>query len=267
MSEQSTVDSSQFTVPSDEPSTLFSYVLRHGDDCLIMAHRLGEWISRAPELEEDIALGNIGLDILGVGRNLLQYAGRVEGTGRSEDDLAFGRTEREFTNLLLVEQPNGDFGATMARQFTFDVYQDLLWSGLTNSVDETIAGIAEKAVKESRYHLRHSRNWVVTLGDGTDESHRRMQAGLDGIWRFTHEMFIDDDVDRAAADAGVGVLPSTLKADWDRIVSETLVEATLTVPEDAAVRSGGRRGIHTEHMGFILAEMQSMYRTHPGAKW
>lgn len=258
---------STFSEMAVEPTTLLPYIIRHGDDCLIMSHRLGEWISRAPELEEDIALGNIGLDILGVGRNLLQYAGRVEGTGRSEDDLAFGRTEREFTNLLLVEQPNGDFGATMARQFTFDVYQDLLWSRLTNSVDETIGGIAEKAVKESRYHLRHSRNWVVALGDGTDESHRRMQAGLDGIWRFTHEMFIDDDVDRAAADAGVGVLPSTLKADWDRIVSETLVEATLTVPEDAAVRSGGRRGIHTEHMGFILAEMQSMYRTYPGAKW
>lgn len=252
-----------------EPTTaaLFPYLIRHGDDCLIMSHRLGEWISRAPELEEDIAMGNIGLDILGVGRNLLQYAGRVEGAGRTEDDLAFGRTEREFTNLLLVEQPNGDFGETMARQFTFDVYQHLLWSRLTASSDETIAGVAGKAVKESRYHVRHSRNWVVTLGDGTDESHRRMQAGLDGIWRFTHEMFIDDDIDRAAADTGIGILPSSLKADWDRIVTDTLADASLTIPEDTAERTGGRQGVHTEHMGFILAEMQSMYRTYPGAKW
>ncbi len=258
---------SRSAVPTDQGAALFTYVLHHADDCLILSHRLGQWISCAPEIEEDIALGNVGLDILGVGRNLLQYAGRIEAAGRSEDDLAFGRTEREFTNLLLVEQPNGDFALTMARQFAFDAYQDLLWRALTASTDETIAGIAEKAAKESRYHLRHSRNWVVTLGDGTEESHERMQAGIDAIWRFTHEMFIDDPADVAAAGRGFGVLPSGLRSEWDQLVSDGLGEAGLARPNDTAVRTGGRAGLHTEYMGHILAEMQTMYRTYPGATW
>lgn len=253
--------------PADLDAAHLAYVLRHADDCLILSHRLGEWIARAPEIEEDIALGNIGLDILGVGRNLLQHAGRIEGTGRTEDDLAFGRTEREFTNLLLVEQPNGDFGLTMARQFVFDAYQDLLWQGLAESTDETLSGIAGKARKESRYHLRHSRKWVVTLGDGTDESHIRMQAGIDAIWRFTHEMFVDDPTDVIAAEHGIGVLPSRLRAGWDQLVADVLDEATLVRPSDTAVRTGGRAGVHTEHLGYILAEMQTMYRTYPGAGW
>lgn len=247
--------------------TLFSYVLRHADDCLILAQRLGDLVSRAPELEEDIALANMALDILGTGRRLLDYAGEIEGAGRSEDDLAFGRSEREFTNLLLVETPNGDFGQTMARQFLFDAYQDLLWHRLVDSNDETISGIAGKARKESAYHLRHSRLWVVRLGDGTEESHRRMQAGLDAVWRFTGEMFIDDDVDQAAAEAGFGVLPSTLHDDWYTTVEDAISEATLAIPEDTAVRTGGRKGRHSEEMGPLLAEMQYMYRSFPGASW
>ncbi len=247
--------------------TLFNYVLRHADDCLILAQRLGDLVSRAPELEEDIALANIALDILGTGRRLLQYAGAVEGAGRTEDDLAFGRGEREFANLLLTETPNGDFGQTMARQFLFDAYQDLLWNRLIDSSDETIAGIAGKARKESAYHLRHSRLWVVRLGDGTEESHRRMQAGLDAVWRFTSEMFIDDEIDRVATDAGFGVLPSTLQDDWRMRVVDAVTEATLDLPDDASVRTGGRVGQHSEEMGPLLAEMQHMYRSFPGASW
>lgn len=248
-------------------ATRFYYVLRHADDCLVLAQRLGEWIAAAPELEEDIALGNIALDILGAGRALLQHAGEIEGKGRSEDDLAFGRTEREFTNLLLVEQPNGDFGQTIARQFLFDTYQDLLWNRLIESVDETISGVAGKAVKETRYHLRHSRSWVVRLGDGTEESHRRMQAALDSMWRFTREMFSDDEVDRVATERGFGCLPSSLESDWRRAVHATLSEARLNLPEDLGQRTGGRTGNHSEAMGYLLAEMQTMYRTYPGATW
>ena len=247
--------------------TLFAYVLRHADDCLILSQRLGDLVSRAPELEEDIALANIALDILGIGRLLLQYAGEIEGEGRSEDDLAFGRSEREFTNLLLVETPNGDFAQTMARQYLFDVYQDLLWNRLVDSNDETIAGIAGKARKESSYHLRHSRSWLLRLGDGTEESHRRMQQALESVWRFTGEMFNDDDADRAAAEAGFGVLPSTLSAEWNYEVSATIETATLTRPTDTSVRTGGRDGRHSESIGPLLAEMQHMYRSFPGASW
>ncbi len=247
--------------------TLFAYVLRHGDDCLILSQRLGDLISRAPELEEDIALANIALDILGIGRLLLQYAGELEAEERSEDDLAFGRTEREFTNLLLVETPNGDFAHTMVRQYLFDAYQDLLWNRLVDSSDETIAGIAGKARKESRYHLRHSRSWVVRLGDGTAESNRRMQQALESVWRFTGEMFIDDEIDRAAAEAGFGVLPSSLSDAWNHEVTTTIETATLSRPDDSSIRTGGRDGRHSESIGPLLAEMQHMYRSFPGASW
>lgn len=247
--------------------TLFAYVLRHADDCLILAQRLGDLVSRAPELEEDIAMANIALDILGTGRRLLQYAGDIEGEGRGEDDLAFGRSEREFTNLLLAETPNGDFAQTIARQFLFDTYQDLLWNRLVDSNDETIAGIAGKGRKESAYHLRHSRLWLLRLGDGTEESHRRMQTGLDALWRFTGEMFLDDDVDRVADQRGYGVLPSSLRDEWQAKVTDAVGEATLDVPEDPSVRTGGRLGRHSEEMGPLLAEMQFMYRSFPGAAW
>lgn len=269
MNGEFTVHGSQSTAggESSEDQARLRYVLRHADDCVILAQRLGELISFAPELEEDIAIGNISLDQLGVGRMFLQYAAKLEGAERTEDDLAFSRSERDFTNLLLVEQPNGDFGHTMARQFLFDTYQQLLFEALSMSSDATIAGIAAKGVKETRYHVRHSRSWVIRLGDGTNESHQRMQAGLDDLWRFTSEMFIDDEIDGAAASNGFGVLPSSLRPEWDNMVGSALGAATLHIPADSANRTGGRSGVHSEAIGPLLAEMQYMYRSFPGASW
>lgn len=245
----------------------FAYLLRLGDDNLILAQRLGEWISRGPDLEEDIALGNIALDHLGVARNLLTHAGEVEGRGRDEDDLAMQRTERQFFNLILCEQPNGDFAHTMARQFLLDAWQVPLWEALSTSTDTTLAGIAQKAVKESRYHLRHSSTWVVRLGDGTEESHRRMQAAVDRLWRYTGEMFLDDDVDESVADAGIGVHPRSLHPVWEATVDEILTRANLARPTDDYQRAGGRQGFHAEELGHLLAEMQWMQRAYPEMKW
>ncbi len=246
---------------------LASYVLRHGDDSLIMAQRLSEWISRGPELEEDLALANVALDHLGVAQYLLRYAGEVDGSGHTDDELAFLRSERGYTNLLLVEQPNGDFGQTMAKALFFDTYRLLLWEALQASADDTLAGIAAKAVKEARYHLRHSRSWVVRLGDGTAESHRRMQAGVDLMWRFTAEAFELDDLDRELIEKGIGVDVGALRPEWDRQVDAVLGEATLVRPTDPYRRSGGRSGFHTEHLGHLLSEMQWMQRTYPGLEW
>lgn len=244
-----------------------SYLLRHADDNLILSHRVSEWISNAPDLEEDIALANLALDLLGVARPLLGRAGVVEGEGRTEDDLAFGRTERQFLNLLLVEQPNRDFAHTIVRQFVFDCYQTALWAALARSTDDALAGVAGKAAKETAYHLRHSRGWLVRLGDGTDESHRRMQAAVDELWRFTPEMFTDDDIDLRAAAAGVGVLPSSLEPTWRALVAPALTDATLSLPDRPGRRLGGRAGRHSEHMGHILPEMQHLHRALPGAAW
>ena len=244
-----------------------AYLLRLGDDNLVLAQRLGEWISRGPDLEEDIALANIGLDHLGVARNLLTHAGEVEGAGRTEDDLAMLRTEREFFNLILCEVPNGDFGQTIARQFFFDAWQVPLWEALSASADEQLAGIAEKAVKEARYHLRHSAAWLVRLGDGTAESHRRAQAAVDRLWRHTGEMFEADHVDAEMAATGVGVDPASLRPAWQATVESTLEEATLDLPSAAYVRAGGRQGFHGEHLGHVLGEMQWMARTYPGMQW
>lgn len=245
----------------------FAYLLRLGDDNLILAQRLGEWISRGPDLEEDIALGNIGLDHLGVARNLLTHAGEVEGRGRDEDDLAMGRTEREFFNLILCEQPNGDFAETMARQFLIDAWQVPLWEALSTSSDGQLAGIAQKAVKEARYHLRHSANWVIRLGDGTPESHRRMQAAVDRLWRYTSEMFLGDAVDEEMVGAGVGVDPASVRPAWETTVDMTFGEATIARPTDDYGRGGGRQGFHGEHLGHLLGEMQWMARTFPGMQW
>ncbi|HEX2153196.1 MAG TPA: 1,2-phenylacetyl-CoA epoxidase subunit PaaC [Acidimicrobiia bacterium] len=253
--------------PAVELDPHFAYLLRLGDDNLILAQRLGEWISRGPDLEEDIALGNIALDHLGVARNLLTHAGEVEGRGRNEDDLAMKRSEREFLNLILCEQPNGDFAHTMARQLFIDAWQVPLWEALSTSSDLTLGGIAQKAVKEARYHLRHSSTWVVRLGDGTDESHRRMQAAVDRLWRHTGELFTSDEVDHAMADAGIGVEPGTLRPAWEKTVDDVLAEAKLERPSDDYVRTGGRNGFHTEQLGHLLAEMQWMQRTFPGMNW
>ena len=252
---------------TDDRDLLFRYVLAHADDNLILAQRLSGWISLAPDLEEDIALANIALDILGRARMLLDYAGRLEGRNRTEDDLAMFRSEREFTNLLLVEQPNGDFAHTMVRQFLFDAYQRELWDRLCDSEDATLSGIAGKAIKETRYHLRHSGAWLIRLGRGTEESHRRTQGAVDGLWRFTAEMFEALDADRQLAAAGLGGDPSSLEAGWERCVQETLTEAGLQIPDHGFARSGGRSGFHTEHLGLILAEMQWMQRSYPGLNW
>jgi ring-1,2-phenylacetyl-CoA epoxidase subunit PaaC len=224
-------------------------VISYADDNMVLAQRLGEWISRAPDLEVDIALGNIALDHLGVARALYTHAGRVEGDGRTEDDFAMRRTEREYLNLLLVEQPNGDFAHTVVRQFFFDVYQGLLWDGLMDSDDETLGGIAARARKETAYHYEFSSSWMVRLGDGTEESHARAQHAVDSLWRYTAE------------------LAEPFPEGWQQQVDEIFAEAGLRAADDPYQRSGGRDGFHTEHLGTLLAEMQWMDRTYPGLQW
>ncbi|MEU5530031.1 1,2-phenylacetyl-CoA epoxidase subunit PaaC [Micromonospora chersina] len=240
-------------------SSPFDFTLGLGDDALIAAQRLGEWTSRAPEMEEDIALANIALDQLGAARLLLTYAGELEGAGRDEDALAYLRGDREFRNCLLVELPNGDFGMTMAKLFLLAAYQLPLYTALSGCADERLAAIGAKARKESAYHLDHASLWVKRLGDGTDESHRRMQDALDQVWPYTHELF--------TADPAAPVDPATLRADFDAVVSAVLDEATLTRPADGWAPGGGRDGVHTEHLSYLLAEMQVLHRAHPGAKW
>ncbi|MDX6274902.1 MAG: ring,2-phenylacetyl-CoA epoxidase subunit PaaC [Frankiales bacterium] len=246
---------------------LATYALRLGDDALVLTQRLSEWSSRAPELEEDVALTNIGLDLLGQARVLLSYAGELEGEGRTEDDLAYLRDEREFTNVQLVEQPNGDFGVTIARQLLFSVYQLLVYGDLRASSDPTLAAVAGKAVKEVAYHVDHAEQWTRRLGDGTEESHDRMQAGIDAMWPFVAELFESDELVAGLAAAGVAVDPASVQAEWDRRIDAVLADATLTRPTPTWRARGGRSGVHSEHMGFLLAEMQHLHRSHPGATW
>ncbi|MEU0094454.1 1,2-phenylacetyl-CoA epoxidase subunit PaaC [Kribbella sp. NPDC006257] len=243
-------------------SDLAAYALRLGDDALIAAQRTAEWIAAAPQLEEDVALGNIGLDQLGQARSLLQYAGQL--TGVTEDDLAYFRDEREFTNVQLVELPNGDFATTIARLLFFATYQHLLYDELRGCADETLAGVAGKAVKEVAYHVDHATQWVLRLGDGTDESHRRMQAGLDAMWPYTGELFASDDLVQRLE---VAVDPATVEEEWLRRVTAVIEESTCTVPTSSYQHSGGREGRHSEHLGYLLAELQHIARSHPGAKW
>jgi ring-1,2-phenylacetyl-CoA epoxidase subunit PaaC len=242
-------------------------LLRVGDSCLVLAQRLTAWCGHAPALEEDIALANVALDILGQARGVLTRAGEIEGAGRDEDALAYLRDAPDYRNLLLVEQPNGDYGVTMLRQFLFDAWAMELWPALTSSSDPVLAGIAGKAAKETAYHVRHSASWVVRLGDGTDESHRRMVAALDLLWPYAGEAFLDDDVDVAAAESGLMPLPSTLESSYRARVEAVLAEATLPVPPDPWWQRGGRQGQHTEHLSYLLAEMQVVHRAHPGATW
>jgi ring-1,2-phenylacetyl-CoA epoxidase subunit PaaC len=241
---------------------LAAYALALGDDALILAQRLGEWVARAPQIEEDVALANIALDLLGQARTLLAYAGEVEGAGRGEDDLAYLRDDRDFRNVQLVEIPNGDFAVTMARLLVFSAYQYELYTALQDSGDPTLAGLAGKAVKEVAYHRDHATQWVLRLGDGTEESHARMQAGLDQIWPYTEELF-----DPASDLPDVGVDPATLRPAWASYVTAVLTEATCRQPEPAWRSRGGRDGLHTEHLGHLLAEMQHLHRSHPGATW
>ena len=245
------------------PRAVAEYALGLGDDALVLAQRLGEWIAHAPELEEDVALGNIGLDQLGHARSLLTYAGSA--WGRTEDDLAYFRGEAEFRNRQLFEQPNGDFAVTIARQFVASVYFDALYRELSTSADPTLAAIAAKATKEVDYHLDHSVQWLLRLGLGTAVSHERMQRGLDTVWAFVGELFSPDPY--AEGLEGIAVDPRTLQAHFDRVVPKIITDAGLTVPTTPPARGGGREGRHSESMGPLLAEMQVLARAHPGAQW
>ena len=249
----------------------FDYVVHLADNGLVLAQRLSEWIGKGPILEEDIATTNVGLDLLGQARLWYACAGDIEraatGHGRSEDELAFRRDGHEFRNLLIVEQPNGSYADTIARQFLFDQWHRLLLRALVASSDERIAEIAAKAVKEVDYHVERSSDWVIRLGDGTEESHARMQRALDGLWRFTGEMFAPDDSEGMLAEQGIAADPRSLAAPWNDAVNAVLAEATLTRPADGWSHSGGKRGVHTEHLGRMLAELQFLQRAYPDATW
>jgi ring-1,2-phenylacetyl-CoA epoxidase subunit PaaC len=251
----------------DVSTALFTYTLRLGDDALIAAQRMGEWIAAAPQLEEDVAMGNIALDLLGQARALLTYAGHLEGRGRDEDALAYLRDERDFVNAQLFELENGDFGFTIARLLASSAYLHALYTDLEDSRDETLAAVAAKAVKEVVYHRDHAVQWTLRLGDGTEESHCRMQEGIDAVWPYVGELFESDDLLTQLCVDGIAVDPPALEQRALGFVAGVLGESTLTVPESTYQHSGGRRGIHSEQFGYLLAEMQHIARSHPGASW
>lgn len=251
----------------DTNTALFETLLRLADDHLILGHRLSEWCGHAPMLEEDLAMPNIALDLIGQSRALYAYAGLVEGNGRSEDDLAYLRLEHQYKNLLLVERPNGDFAHTMLRQLYFSVFMAEFWAKTCASTDETLAGIAAKAVKESRYHLRHTAEWVIRMGDGTDESHARIVAASDDLAPFIGEMFEDNAVSTASADAGIVPLVSSLRKSWTTQITDICAQGTFEPDLDSYAQTGGRNGAHTEDMGHILAELQYVQRAYPGMTW
>jgi ring-1,2-phenylacetyl-CoA epoxidase subunit PaaC len=248
-------------------SALFESLLRLGDDRLVLGHRTSEWCGHGPILEEDIALANIALDLLGHATMFLRLAGEVEGKGRDEDALAYWRDERGFRNAQMLELPKGDFAFTIMRLFLYSSYSHFLLERLSASSNSDLAAIAAKAAKETRYHVRHSAEWVARLGDGTEESHLRAQAALDELWPWTGELFQADDIDRELAASGVGTDPAALREPWEKLVREQLARATLRLPEGPMRMAGGRKGRHTEHLGHMLAEMQIVARSHPGAKW
>ena len=243
-------------------NSLVKFSLHLADNALILAQRNAEWCGHGPILEQDIAITNISLDLLGQSRNFYKYAATLIGNDATEDSLAYLRTEREFKNLLLVEQPNGDWGQTILRQYLFSQFEYLLFTQLQNNKDEQLAAITTKALKEIKYHVRWSSEWVVRLGDGTEESHNRMIKAVDELWRYTGEMFMPADYE---LEAGFDV--SLLKDEWLRKVSTVLEEATLPVPEKTFMQTGGKQGVHTEHLGFILTDLQYLQRTYPNAEW
>jgi ring-1,2-phenylacetyl-CoA epoxidase subunit PaaC len=245
-----------------------TWLLRLGDDALVLAQRLSEWCGHGPALEEDIALSNIALDLLGQSRAFLTLAGEREGKGRDEDALAYFRTDREFSNLLLLELPNGHFGDTIMRQCLFDQFALLRYEALAaQNVDLEVAAIASKALKEVKYHAAHSAQWVIRLGDGTEESHQRIQQSLDDLWAYTGEFFMDDEVSAAGAKMGLGRLNGDLQSTWSERIQSIMEQATLRIPETTWMHKGGRQGKHTEHLSYMLAEMQVLQRTYPGAQW
>ena len=246
---------------------LLTYVLRQGDRALVLAQRLLEQITHAPEIEEDMALANLALDLIGQARALYSYAGGVEGVGHDEDHFAYWRDQHEFRNPLLVEQPNGDFAHVIVRQFLHDAFALPYWRAMTRSGDATLAALAGKAEKETAYHLRHSRAWVVRLGDGTTEGHARAQAAVDDLWRYTGELFEHDDVEESLVASGVAADPNDLAGRWRDEVEGALCEATLQVPSDVVMQYGGRIGRHGEGFSYLLGELQVTARAHPGATW
>lgn len=247
---------------------LFEYLLRLADDRLIWGHRLSEWCGHGPILEEDIALANIALDDIGHAASLYEYAVEVEDEGRHRDDLVYFRNDVEYKNLKITELPKGDFGFTIARQFLFSAFSYFLYEELSDIEDEQFRGMIQKHLKEVKYHLRHSREWVLRLGDGTEESHERIQNSFNDIWTYTGEMFYQDEIDERLQDEGLTADTEDFKSDWKELVTETLEEATLDVPDfDQYMAEGGRKGMHTEHLGHLLAEMQHLRRSYPDADW
>ncbi|HWY35406.1 MAG TPA: 1,2-phenylacetyl-CoA epoxidase subunit PaaC [Nitrosopumilaceae archaeon] len=246
---------------------LFNYCLRLGDNSLILSQRLSAWTGHGPFLEEDLALTNIALDILGQANALLEYAGKIEGKGRTQDDLAFLRHEREFFNTLLVEQENGDYAHTITRQCIIDVFDYYFYQELSNSKDETLAGIAQKSVKEIKYHLRHSSAWMERFGDGTQDSHERVQNAINDLWRFSGELFEMNEVDEILIKEGIAVDLKMIQPKWEKTMHEILTKSLLITPEVVFMQTGGRNAIHSEYLGHILAEMQYLPRMFPGAKW
>lgn len=246
---------------------LFSYLLRLGDNALVLGHRLSEWTGRAPMLEEELALANMGLDLIGQARLFYTYAGEIEGRGCDEDALAYLRPEGEWRNVLLVEQPNGDFAVTMLRQLFFAAQAEALFRELVRSSDQRLAEIAAKAVKEMTYHVRHSAEWVIRLADGTEESRIRVLDALDELWPYTGEMFEGDEIERSLVERGLAPDPAVLKEPWDACIERVFEQANLQVPRAGWMQTGGRSGRHSEHLGHLLAVMQSVQRTYPGAVW
>lgn len=246
---------------------LYNYCLRLGDNALILGHRLSELCSRAPFIEEDLALTNMSLDMIGRAQALLKYAGEVEGKGKSEDDIAYRRPEIKYYNNLITEQPNGDFAHTIARQLYVSAFEYYFYSDLEKSKDATLAAIASKAIKEVKYHLQHAADWTIRLGDGTEESHNRMQKAINDLWMWTGELFEMDDVENSLLKEGIAVDLIPIKALWENYIKQVLVEATLAMPDGEYMQTGSRKGIHTENLGHILSEMQYLQRAYPDAKW
>ena len=249
------------------PGNQFQYVLSIGDDALITAQRLSEWAYRAPFLEEDIALSNISLDMFGRANLFLDHAASLKGNDTTADDLAFKRNEREFTNKLLCEQPNGNFANTMVRQFFLDAFNKLFLLKLINSNDDQLSAISQKAIKETNYHLRHSSKWIIRLGDGTPESHAKVQLAIDNLWMFTEELFEMNENDIQMEQQKIGVDCTALKPQWDIIINDVFLEARVNRPKDLYMTTGGRQGLHTEHLGHLLSDMQYLQRAYPDATW
>ena len=252
---------------SDIAQIKYDYCLRLGDNAWILSHRLSEWCSNGPFLEEDLALTNLALDLIGRAQGFYKYAAELEGKGRTEDDLAYRRNERQYYNNLLVEVPNGDFAVTMARQFYVSAFEYYFFSELQSSNDETFAALSAKTVKEVKYHMTHAADWIVRLGDGTKESHDRVQKALNELWMYTDELFEMNNVDCILIQQKVGIDLSVLKPKWEDYIKSVLAEATLNLPEASYMQTGGKQGIHTEHLGHMLGEMQYLQRAYPNAKW